>query len=113
MDNLFNNFPPCYCDTLYKYLYTVLDLLLSIPLCSFVFLTKMCLLYLYNCNYIAVDYSFMTIIIGLLPQLVGITPEKAILLTVNDLMCDTLRSNDGTLPLYREIIAGGTVSSIS
>ena len=72
----------------------------------------MCLLYLCNCNYIAVDYSFMTIIIGLLPQLVGITPEKAILLTVNDFMRDTLRSNDGTLPLYREIVAGGTVSSI-
>ena len=59
----------------------------------------MCLLYLYNYNYIAVDYSFMTIIIGLLPQLVGIIPEKAILLKVNDLMRDTFRSIDGTLPL--------------
>ena len=72
----------------------------------------MCLLYLYNCNYIAVDYPFMTIIIGLLPQLVGITLQKATLLTVYDLMRDTLSSNDGTLSLYREIIAGGTVSSI-
>ena len=72
----------------------------------------MCLLYLYTCNYIAIDYPFMTIIIGLLPQLVGITPEKATALTVNDLMLDTLSSNDGTLSLYRLIIAGGTVSSI-
>ena len=72
----------------------------------------MCLLYLYNCNYFAVDYSFMTIIIGLLPQLVGIIPEKATSLTVNDLMRDTLSSNDGTLSLYREFIAGMTVSSI-
>ena len=98
---------------MYKYLYTVLDLLLSIPLCSFIFLNKMCLLYLYNCNYIAVDCSFtcMTIIIGLLPQLVGVTPQKATSLTVNDLMRDTLSSNDGTLSL-REIIAGGTVSLI-
>ena len=52
-------------------------------------------------------YSF-----GLLPQLVGVSPEKAIKLTANDFMRDTLRSIDGTLPLYREIIAGGTVSDV-
>jgi solute carrier family 25 aspartate/glutamate transporter 12/13 len=44
---------------------------------------------------------------GLLPQLVGVSPEKAIKLTANDFMRDTLRSIDGTLPLYRECIAGG------
>ena len=48
--------------------------------------------------------------LGLLPQLVGVSPEKAIKLTANDFMRDTLRSIDGTLPLYREIIAGGSVS---
>ena len=40
----------------------------------------------------------------------GVSPEKAIKLTVNDLMRDTLRSADGTLPVYRECIAGGCVS---
>jgi hypothetical protein len=49
---------------------------------------------------------------GLLPQLVGVSPEKAIKLTANDFMRDTLRSIDGTLPLYRECIAGGCVRDI-
>ena len=57
-----------------------------------------------NCRF----YSFL--FPGLLPQLVGVSPEKAIKLTVNDLMRDTLRSKDGTLPVYRECIAGGCVS---
>ena len=45
---------------------------------------------------------------GLVPQLVGVSPEKAIKLTVNDFMRDKLRT-DNTLPLYRECIAGGMV----
>ena len=47
---------------------------------------------------------------GLAPQLVGVAPEKAIKLTMNDLMRDKLGSNDGTIPLWAEIVAGGMVS---
>ena len=48
---------------------------------------------------------------GLLPQLVGVAPEKAIKLTANFTMRDILTKKDGSLPLYREAIAGGCVSS--
>jgi len=44
---------------------------------------------------------------GLVPQLMGVAPEKAIKLTVNDLMRDKLRGNKGEIPLYAEVIAGG------
>lgn len=44
---------------------------------------------------------------GLLPQLVGVAPEKAIKLTMNDLMRDKLSRKDGTLPLWAEMAAGG------
>jgi solute carrier family 25 aspartate/glutamate transporter 12/13 len=47
---------------------------------------------------------------GLLPQLMGVTPEKAIKLTVNDTVRDLLTNKDGELPLWKEIIAGGCVS---
>ena len=47
---------------------------------------------------------------GLLPQLVGVAPEKAIKLTMNDTMRDVLRNSDGSLPLWKECIAGGCVS---
>ncbi|KAI0233277.1 Calcium-binding mitochondrial carrier protein Aralar1 [Lamellibrachia satsuma] len=43
---------------------------------------------------------------GLVPQLVGVAPEKAIKLTVNDLIRDKLRTKDGQLPVWAEIIAG-------
>uniref|UniRef100_A0A0N4Z9Y9 Calcium-binding mitochondrial carrier protein Aralar1 n=1 Tax=Parastrongyloides trichosuri TaxID=131310 RepID=A0A0N4Z9Y9_PARTI len=43
---------------------------------------------------------------GLLPQLVGVAPEKAIKLTVNDFVRDKFTDN-GKIPLYGEIIAGG------
>ena len=49
--------------------------------------------------------------LGLLPQLVGVSPEKAIKLTANDTMRDFLRNKDGTLPLWKECIAGGSVSN--
>ena len=50
-------------------------------------------------------------VIGLVPQLVGVSPEKAIKLTANDTMRDFLRSKkDGSLPVWKECIAGGTVS---
>ena len=49
---------------------------------------------------------------GLLPQLVGVAPEKAIKLTMNDLMRDKLSRKDGTLPLWAEMAAGGIVSIV-
>jgi solute carrier family 25 aspartate/glutamate transporter 12/13 len=45
---------------------------------------------------------------GLLPQLVGVSPEKAIKLTMNDTMRDFLREKDGSLPLWKECVAGGS-----
>ena len=48
--------------------------------------------------------------IGLPPQLVGVAPEKAIKLTMNDFVRDRLRRKDGTLPFWCEAIAGGCVS---
>ncbi|KAM8934082.1 electrogenic aspartate/glutamate antiporter SLC25A12, mitochondrial [Pelodytes ibericus] len=44
---------------------------------------------------------------GLLPQLVGVAPEKAIKLTVNDLVRDKCTQKDGSVPLLAEIMAGG------
>lgn len=45
---------------------------------------------------------------GLLPQLVGVAPEKAIKLTVNDFLKDLLRDpDDKSLSLLAEIVAGG------
>lgn len=42
---------------------------------------------------------------GLVPQLMGVAPEKAIKLTVNDLVRDKLMEN-GKVPLWGEIAAG-------
>ena len=50
------------------------------------------------------EYS---IISGLIPQLVGVAPEKAIKLTMNDYIRDRLTLPDGTIPLWAEILAGG------
>ena len=50
---------------------------------------------------------------GLPPQLVGVAPEKAIKLTMNDLMRDRVRRKDGSYPLWGEMLAGGCVSIIS
>ncbi|RLW11338.1 hypothetical protein DV515_00001538 [Chloebia gouldiae] len=47
---------------------------------------------------------------GLLPQLLGVAPEKAIKLTVNDFVRDKFRTKDGSVPLAAEILAGGCVS---
>ena len=52
---------------------------------------------------------YFTSPLGLVPQLVGVSPEKAIKLTANDTMRDFLRSKDGSLPVWKECIAGGTV----
>lgn len=45
---------------------------------------------------------------GVLPQLVGVAPEKAIKLTVNDLVRGRLTSKTGEIPLWAEILAGGS-----
>lgn len=48
---------------------------------------------------------------GLVPQLIGVAPEKAIKLTMNDLVRDKLAPKDGSkLPYLSECIAGGCVS---
>lgn len=47
---------------------------------------------------------------GLLPQLVGVCPEKAIKLTMNDFVRDKLTSDNGTISVKAEIVAGGCVS---
>lgn len=44
---------------------------------------------------------------GLLPQLIGVAPEKAIKLTMNDFVRDKFTTEDGTIPLPAEILAGG------
>ncbi|XP_040297692.1 calcium-binding mitochondrial carrier protein Aralar1 [Bufo bufo] len=44
---------------------------------------------------------------GLLPQLVGVAPEKAIKLTVNDLVRDKFTQRDGSIPFLAEVLAGG------
>ncbi|VDP21940.1 unnamed protein product, partial [Echinostoma caproni] len=44
---------------------------------------------------------------GLGPQLVGVAPEKAIKLTMNDLVRDQFTSSDGSIALPAEILAGG------
>ncbi|XP_065883416.1 electrogenic aspartate/glutamate antiporter SLC25A12, mitochondrial-like isoform X2 [Dysidea avara] len=44
---------------------------------------------------------------GLLPQLMGVSPEKAIKLTANDTMRDLLTTKDGKLAVWKECIAGG------
>ena len=45
---------------------------------------------------------------GLPPQLVGVAPEKSIKLTMNDLVRDMVKRNDNSIPLWGEILAGGT-----
>lgn len=44
---------------------------------------------------------------GLGPQLIGVAPEKAIKLTVNDLVRDQFTSSSGGIHLLAEIVAGG------
>ncbi|KAI8927043.1 mitochondrial carrier domain-containing protein [Entophlyctis helioformis] len=49
---------------------------------------------------------------GLVPQLVGVAPEKAIKLTMNDLVRSHLKDkNTGELPLWAEILAGSSAGA--
>lgn len=43
---------------------------------------------------------------GLVPQLLGVAPEKAIKLTVNDLVRDKFLDKNGHIPLWAEVTAG-------
>ncbi|XP_067108540.1 electrogenic aspartate/glutamate antiporter SLC25A12, mitochondrial-like [Osmerus mordax] len=45
---------------------------------------------------------------GLLPQLIGVAPEKAIKLTMNDFVRDKFTGEDNTIPLFAEVLAGAT-----
>ncbi|KAL9891722.1 calcium-binding mitochondrial carrier protein Aralar1 isoform X1 [Glossina fuscipes] len=51
--------------------------------------------------------GFLGLYRGLLPQLMGVAPEKAIKLTVNDLVRDKLSDKQGTIPVWAEVLAGG------
>ncbi|XP_034401186.1 LOW QUALITY PROTEIN: calcium-binding mitochondrial carrier protein Aralar2 [Cyclopterus lumpus] len=44
---------------------------------------------------------------GLVPQLLGVAPEKAIKLTVNDFVRGKTRQKDGKVPFGAELLAGG------
>ncbi|KAL0963835.1 hypothetical protein UPYG_G00314220 [Umbra pygmaea] len=44
---------------------------------------------------------------GLVPQLIGVAPEKAIKLTMNDFVRDKFTREDNSIPLFAEILAGG------
>lgn len=44
---------------------------------------------------------------GLPPNLVGVTPEKAIKLAVNEFIRDKLENDDGSISLVNEVLAGG------
>lgn len=46
---------------------------------------------------------------GLVPQLLGVAPEKAIKLTVNDLVRDKLTDKQGNIPRWGEALAGACV----
>ncbi|XP_059478980.1 calcium-binding mitochondrial carrier protein Aralar1 isoform X2 [Neocloeon triangulifer] len=59
------------------------------------------------CRKVIRHEGFMGLYRGLVPQLMGVAPEKAIKLTMNDLVRDKFMDKNGNLPLYGEIIAGG------
>ena len=48
---------------------------------------------------------------GVLPQLVGVAPEKAIKLTVNDLVRGHFSSKEGKIHVKHEILAGGAAGA--
>ncbi|KAF4119592.1 solute carrier family 25 (mitochondrial aspartate/glutamate transporter), member 12/13 [Geosmithia morbida] len=48
---------------------------------------------------------------GVLPQLVGVAPEKAIKLTVNDLVRGATKDKDGNISLAAEILAGASAGT--
>ncbi|KAL5611569.1 hypothetical protein BROUX41_000846 [Berkeleyomyces rouxiae] len=55
--------------------------------------------------------GFLGLYSGVLPQLVGVAPEKAIKLTVNDLARNYFTKKDGSILVGAEIISGGTAGA--
>ena len=60
--------------------------------------------------YILISAGLPGLYRGLVPQLVGVAPEKAIKLTMNDFVRGKMTRKDGSIPLYGEILAGCCVS---
>ncbi|XP_036140109.1 calcium-binding mitochondrial carrier protein Aralar1 isoform X4 [Monomorium pharaonis] len=59
------------------------------------------------CKKVIRHEGFFGLYRGLMPQLMGVAPEKAIKLTVNDFVRDKFMDKNGNLQLYGEIISGG------
>ncbi len=55
--------------------------------------------------------GFRGFVLGVLPQLVGVAPEKAIKLTVNDLVRNASTDQEGKIWVGFEVIAGGTAGA--
>ncbi|CAK7206951.1 mitochondrial aspartate-glutamate transporter agc1 [Sporothrix eucalyptigena] len=55
--------------------------------------------------------GFLGLYSGVLPQLVGVAPEKAIKLTVNDIVRKFFTKKDGSIWWGHEVIAGGTAGA--
>ncbi|OAA64644.1 mitochondrial carrier protein [Niveomyces insectorum RCEF 264] len=55
--------------------------------------------------------GFLGLYSGVLPQLVGVAPEKAIKLTVNDLVRGHFSKKDGSIWWLHEVIAGGSAGA--
>ncbi|KAI1006207.1 Calcium-binding mitochondrial carrier protein [Podosphaera aphanis] len=60
---------------------------------------------------VIINEGFKGLYSGVLPQLVGVAPEKAIKLTVNDLVRSYFSTKDGSIRLPHEILAGGTAGA--
>ncbi|KAG7205157.1 hypothetical protein KM043_018253 [Ampulex compressa] len=58
------------------------------------------------CKKVIRHEGFFGLYRGLIPQLMGVAPEKAIKLTVNDFVRDKFMDKNGNLPMYGEIISG-------
>ncbi|XP_055629098.1 calcium-binding mitochondrial carrier protein Aralar1 isoform X3 [Toxorhynchites rutilus septentrionalis] len=58
------------------------------------------------CKKVIRHEGFLGLYRGLVPQLMGVAPEKAIKLTVNDFVRDKLTDKQGIIPRWAEIAAG-------
>ncbi|XP_011498371.1 PREDICTED: calcium-binding mitochondrial carrier protein Aralar1 [Ceratosolen solmsi marchali] len=58
------------------------------------------------CKKVIRHEGFFGLYRGLVPQLMGVAPEKAIKLTVNDFVRDKFMDKNGNLPLYGEVMSG-------
>lgn len=62
------------------------------------------------CKKVIRHEGFLGLYRGLVPQLLGVAPEKAIKLTVNDLIRDKLMDQKGKITFGSEMFAGACVS---